>query len=158
VRERNIRWKRERSIILESTHKAYYFNFINLLLLGSRENRAGLGEWDEINTAHERNERSRNLDTLISLTILKDAAKSTLCSNKSAVKHVNIGLLGVIFLLGTKTNFKSTRLIISAVGARNEFTEFLESREPSFKIVFLSSSIVKSTRNDVDYMIRDARD
>jgi len=126
-------------------------------LLGSREDRAGLAEWDEINTTHERNKRSRDLDTLVSLTVLKDAAESTLCGNKSAVKHVNVSLLRIILLLRAITNFKSTRLVISAVGAGNELTEFLEAREPGFKIVLLSSSVVKSTRNDVDNVIRDVK-
>jgi len=122
----------------------------HLLLLGSGEDGAGLREGDEIDAIHVGDKRSRDLDTLVSLTVLKDAAESTLSGDKSAVKHVDVSLLGIVLLLGAKTDLKSTRLIVSAVRARHKLTEFLEAREPGLKIVLLGSSIVESTRDDVN--------
>lgn len=61
-----------------------------------------------------------------------------------------------LFLVAV-SDFEMSSLIISTVGARDEFSVIIVSGEPSFKIVFLGSSIIQSTRNNADNLGRNLR-
>ena len=75
------------------------------------------------------------------MIVLKNTAQSSLGSTKGSVKHVNkLGWLSLdTFTVG---NIEATGLEVGTVGAGDEFSVFSVTGEPTFKIVFLGSSIV----------------
>ncbi len=86
-----------------------------------------------------------DVDTLLSLVVLQDAAHGTSGGAQSGVEHVH----KLAVLAGTSDNAQSARLIVSAVRGRDKFTVDLQSGEEGFKIVLLGSSVVQLTRDDV---------
>lgn len=70
---------------------------------------------------------------------------------------MNILLIALALLLHAKSRLHPSGLVVRAVRARDKFTEFVEAREVTLKIVLLGGSIVELARNDRDDTVRDVQ-
>ena len=107
--------------------------------------------WHEIESAHERTKGLWHINTLFSLVVLEDAAHSASSGAHGSVKHVDIHL--VVGVLEGISRLKSTRLVISAVGARDKLSKGIVAWEPSLKIILHGGSIVELTRDNVNDLV-----
>jgi len=70
---------------------------------------------------------------------------------------VNILLLAIAKLFDTTTNLHSSALIVRAIGTRDQLTVSVITRKPALNVILSDSSIIKSTRYNVDDLIRESK-
>jgi hypothetical protein len=92
---------------------------------------------------------------IFSLVVLQNTAEGALGGTQGRVQSVHIGLLQIGRLLDTETDLQGARLVVKAVGARDELLVLLLEREPGLQVVLLGSSIVQCAGNDSHNVVRE---
>lgn len=114
-------------------------------------------EWQEITAVHVRNQGLGNTDTFGGLVVLENARQSTGSGSQGRVQAVDVLLLAVAHLLDAATDLQVARLVVSAVGARNQLLVGTLEGEPSLQIILLGSSVVQGSRDDRDNAVGETQ-
>mmetsp|Transcript_15509 Transcript_15509/g.41924 ORF Transcript_15509/g.41924 Transcript_15509/m.41924 type:complete len:537 (-) Transcript_15509:794-2404(-) len=123
-----------------------------LLALGRRVDKR-----DEGHAAHVLLQHRRHLDAGVGLIVLEDAAEGTLGRDQRRVEHVHVPLLVVALLLRlAEAHLEAARLVVGAIGARDQLAMRLGAGEPRLEVVLLGGGVVEGARDDVDHAVRDA--
>jgi len=111
-------------------------------------------EGQEVTSIHVGDQGLGNTDTLGRLVVLKNAGQGTGSGSQSRVQAVDILLLTVTHLLDSATDLQVARLVVSAVGARDQLLVSTLEGEPGLQIILLGGSVVQSSRDDRDNTVR----
>ena len=94
-------------------------------------------EGQEVTSIHVGDQGLGNTDTLGRLVVLKNAGQGTGSGSQSRVQAVDILLLTVTHLLDSATDLQVARLVVSAVGARDQLLVSTLEGEPGLQIILL---------------------
>lgn len=115
------------------------------------------GERDELGSTGEvLAQRLGDLDTLRGLEVLEDGADGAGGGGEGGVEAVDVRLLDVGLLLDAETDLEVARLVVGAVGARDELLELALVGEPGLEIELLRGGVVERAGHNGDDAVGDA--
>ena len=98
-----------------------------------------------------------DVEAILILEVLEQAAQRSLSSAERRVKCVHVFLLDLSLELVSETDLERAGLIVCAIRAGDELLVFALVWEPCLKIVFLGGSVVKGAGNNLNNTVWDTK-
>lgn len=110
---------------------------------------------NNINSFYPKHQHQNLINHKNKATYLQNGANNPCGGAHRGIQHVHVIRSRVHLLSLPVAHQQSSRLVIEAITARDQFSKGARAREPRLQIQFFGSGVVESARNDVDNAIRD---